>query len=62
MAKIPDNVIAEIRDRVDLVEGLRDALQNNQPIDHLFSRKRSFKRGIKKRRKAEGTWPKEDDD
>lgn len=42
--------------RNDLVEGLRDAMQSNQPIEHLFSRKRSFKLGIKKKMKAEGTW------
>ena len=43
--------------RVDLVEGLRDALVANEPIEHLFSRKRSFKLGIKKRGKRDGTWP-----
>ena len=29
-------------DRADLIEGLRDALADGQPVDHLFSRKRSF--------------------
>ena len=42
-------------DRADLIEGLRDALAEGKPIDHLFSRKRSFSLQIKKRRKrAEG--------
>ena len=43
-------------DRVELVEALRDALEGNHPIDHLFSRKRSFKIGIKRAKKAAGTW------
>jgi len=38
-------------DRTDLVEGIRDALTTGEPIEHLFSRKRSFKLGIKKRRR-----------
>ena len=36
-------------DRSDLVEGLRDALTAGEEVEHLFSRKRSFKLGIKKR-------------
>ena len=35
-------------DRAELVEGLRDALAAGQPIEHLFSRKRSFKLKLKK--------------
>lgn len=38
-------------ERADLVEGLRDALAAGDPIDHLFSRKRSLALGIKKRRR-----------
>jgi superfamily II DNA/RNA helicase len=40
-------------DRADLVEGLRDALDGGEGIEHLFSRKRSFKLALKKRRKRE---------
>jgi superfamily II DNA/RNA helicase len=36
-------------DRSHLVEGLRDALTAGEEVEHLFSRKRSFKLGIKKR-------------
>jgi superfamily II DNA/RNA helicase len=36
--------------RAELVEGLRDALEAGRDVEHLFSRKRSFKLGLKKRR------------
>ena len=39
--------------RADLVEGLRDALEEGRPIEHLFSRKRSFKLKLKKARRRE---------
>ena len=38
-------------DRSELVDGLREALAAGSPIEHLFSRKRSFKLGVKKRRR-----------
>ena len=41
--------------RNDLVEELRDAMQSNQPIEHLFSEALLQARHQKKM-KAEGTW------
>ena len=38
-------------ERAERVEGLRNALAAGGPIEHLFSRKRSLVRGIKKRRR-----------
>ena len=38
-------------DRSELVEGLRNALSEGRPIEHLFSRKRSFKLKLKKERR-----------
>ena len=40
-------------DRSDFVEALRDALEADLPIEHLFSRKRSFRQGLKKQRRRE---------
>ena len=39
-------------DRAELIEGLRDALADGKPVDHLFSRKRSFALQLKKRKTA----------
>ena len=41
------------QDRAELIEGLRDALAEGKPVDHLFSRKRSFTLQRKKARKRE---------
>lgn len=41
-------------ERQELVHALRDALTAGQPIEHLFSRKRSFKIAIKRERKRGG--------
>ena len=40
-------------ERAELIEALRDALAAGQDVEHLFSRKRSFKLGLKKRRRRE---------
>ena len=32
----------------DLAETLRDAVEQGKPIDHVFSRKRSFRKGVKR--------------
>lgn len=44
-------------DRAALVEGLRDALAAGEPVEHLFSRKRSLALGIKKRKQRAGSLP-----
>ena len=42
-------------DRTELVEGLRNALDAGTPIEHLFSRKRSFKLKLKKRQRHDAS-------
>lgn len=43
-------------DRADLVEALRDALSEGRPVEHLFSRKRSFRLRRKKEERRHGQW------